>query len=429
MYQPEELSYMGLKGRPRVEEIETISGPVSYTKHTIRNLEGEIVKVFEIFGDRHFDIKGNCKDQGILCYTVEEHSKDPVEERCVDIQTYLGYAVLDAREKNVYTDIFLETSIDPSRRDLFRRRNQELGFIARSEDFLAKCLYQEDRECSDDPDNGKRPLARVHAGDPRFYEDLDLSSFYFKNMRDTYIEFLIYLYSKKGEFYRIFTLDIEGTSIRRKLTDLFKDFYRAKYQEMTGKPSSSVSPKEVGNFVKTYLPFIDNFSKSYGTVGKVSSPKRPGEIITRMGDIPVHRIQKQFVKIRADLEEGNMDPISSSLSRFYLDFFNTVPKDEFERDQGAIIDLYLIKEGIMQGEDVEAKIINIVINFFSKLYDMYTIGRALKYPETERIISFSGDAHAKIFRRFLDEFQKHSRNTINMTTKRSVASGRCVMIL
>ena len=125
--------------------LEMISGPVSYTKYSIYNND-ILLREIEIFGDAHNSEENNCTDQGELCIhaekegIVEDGKSD--ELNCVDIPTYLGYAILDAHKNKQYTDIYIESEQKEEGRHYGIDEDDpiwNIGYLIKTEVFLQDC--------------------------------------------------------------------------------------------------------------------------------------------------------------------------------------------------------------------------------------------------------------------------------------------------
>ena len=65
------------------------------------------------------------------------------------------------------------------------------------------------------------------------------------------------------------------------------------------------------------------------------------------------------------------------------------------------VDIYTSNDRMEKIKEVTDRIIT---HLFSHLFDIYSIGRVISYPESERIIYFAGDAHSDRLRTYITDY-------------------------
>ena len=443
-----------LQNIDKPHQITMISGPISYSKFKIFNNNVQL-KEIEIFGDEHQSEKNNCTDQGELCIYVTKHGIviDDEDVKCVDIPTYLGYAILDAHKNKQYTDIYIEIPQQESGRKYDIQTTDvawSVGYMIKTSSFLKPCGTSVNRHplCRDKDlassrdkikedstshstrvsPNIERNWARVHSNDVRgedMYKDLTfliVDSLRFSKYRPSemgrIIEVLNYLQKVKRKLLRAFLEEDLGSAIKQ----VFEPFY-----EMV-QPSKSRNIQE--QYVKKYYPSIHIIMREFGAYNDeqsdtLSITKRApkGTLLLERTNLEgktilQHRVGKTYAKVME---------IKHQYEKHELPYIMIIAYEKFVSDIEVEIETYIkrIIEGIENLADIKPANLDdhinelnmyvkiVIIILLSPLYDIYNIGRLissgrlllnevqLSYPESERILHFTGYAHAKKLRIYI----------------------------
>ena len=402
-----------------------ISGPISYTRFKIFHLN-TLIKEIEIFGDAHYSEKGNCTEQGESCIYVDRtglivDNNDNDEVNCLDIPTYLGYAILDAHVNHKYTDIHIESKQQERGRHSYTMDEDDpiwdAGFLIKTETFLRSCGTSIDRNslCRDSP-NGERNWARVHSNDIRnetmsgvfntkLAESLYISKFRLdRDVKKRAIKVLTYLRDHLHEFITAFTKENLGEEIR----NIFLPFYDDMYP--------NISEKEQKELIKKNYPFIHIIMNEFGGYGstferKTFSRAEKGTLILKKNDILTHRVGKTYskvMKMREQYESDDIQHIMISAYEKYVSHIQTLLTEEniIEYMDTLLYDYKKVNIRTSNEKiDEVKKITNFIITrLFSHLFDIYSIGRLISYPESERIIYFAGDSHSERLRTYITDY-------------------------
>lgn len=439
--------------------LEMISGPVSYDKYSIHN-NNQVLKEIQIFGDVHFSEHNNCTEQGEKCIYVTKdgiiHDGTKEEVNCVDIPTYLGYAILDAHTQHKYTDIYIEASQKEAHRLYDIGREDELwnaGYLIKTQLFLKPCGTSIDRHplCRDSP-NGERNYARVHSGDIRsdmqhqdFRMELIESFGYDKftnndsgmSTKNRSIQVLTYLLDNIDEFIFAFTEDDLGYAIRRiflpfyeivsekenKQSSIFYPLTEIKTTYITTAPSP-FQKYEKEQYIKNNYPFIHIMLREFGgyyktqvrsrreqqqpTFSKIE--ERGSSLLKRKinegKDIFIHRVGKTYSKV-LDLKNKYKEyELSHILVQAYENFVVDLKSDAKDIINFLINNINNTQIPITYDENIKLKQYTaiLLIRIFAPLYDIYTIGRMISYTESQRMIYYAGDWHCKILKNYIEKY-------------------------
>lgn len=423
--------FTALQNIEEPKELKMISGPVSYTKYSVHN-NNQLIKEIEIFGDSHRSESGNCTEQGEHCiYVTKEgiiQDKDENGEvNCVDISTYLGYAILDAHENQEYTDIYIESLQQESGRHYDISYDDPMwsaGYIVKSEIFLKPCGTSINRHplCKSSPNN-ERNYARVHSGDIRsetsYYDldsallvSLDSTNFIYKVIRKRAIKVLDYLLRVTGKLLKAFAEEDLGSAIRQ----VFLPFYDMIY------PGMNKDDQE--KYVKLYYPFIDILMNELGgyyndSDGKMKRYRRNvfnkretrGSLILKRETnegrkILTHRIGKTYSKLMNMKNNYEKHELSYIMISAYEKFISGIETqaDELIGDVLNRISKVTINSHNKFLLSIREDLKLIITKLFSPLYDIYTIGRLISYPESERIIYYAGYEHCDRFKEYITDY-------------------------
>lgn len=436
--------FTSLKDIPQPSKIEMISGPVSYSRFKIFNNNIQLIEI-EIFGDAHYSEKNNCTEQGESCiYVTHEgnihHNNQENTINCVDISTYLGYAILDAHVNKQYTDIYTESIQQESGRSYNIPINDPLlnsGYIIKTHMFLQPCGTSVNRHplCKDIIDshsskvspNNERNWARVHSGDIRSetigrkLSNTLVGALKLKEMskEETQLrtsEMLNYILENKSKLIRAFIEPDLGASI----SEVFLPFYDMMY------PNKSRHIQE--QYIKRYYPVIYIIMREFGDITNndeyknIFKRQESGTLllkrVTEQGKpILIHRVGKTYSKImnmKNKYKEYELPYIMIlAYEKFVLDIESDVSTSI--KKLITMIDSVSLNKPI--APNTHLSMVNVSKMLFSKLfsplYDIYTIGRMISYNENERIIYFAGEAHSKKLRTYITHYLQPQLEKIN----------------
>lgn len=411
--------FIQLQNIDKPETITMISGPISYTRFKIFDEEDVLLKEIEIFGDQHGTEKNTCVDQGELClYVTRDGIQGYSNNGCLDVSTYLGYAIFDAHKNKQYTDIYLESrQQEPGRISYTAKRKHQvwdLGYIIKTEAFLRSCGTSINRNplCRDDP-NGGRNWARVHSADIRddtMYSEFDtalrdsLNVMSFKQDADAKLRttrVLTFLSRESKNFIRAFLYEDVG----HKISELFQPFYEIY--------PGTKEEKEL--YVKYSYPFVDLMMAEFGGYEHnrptFTSRARKGSLLLIKEDeegksILTHRVGKMYAKVLNMKEQFETNTLPYLMIVAYEKFVSGLGTDiksaiklilkKYEDIDAQISDEYLLKINRMTDA--------VISKLFTDLYDIYAIGRLISYPESQRIIYYSGDNHSDNLRSYIVDY-------------------------
>lgn len=432
--------FIQLQNIDKPETITMISGPISYTRFKIFDENNVLLKEIEIFGDQHGTEKNTCVDQGELClYVTRDGIQGYSNNNCLDVSTYLGYAIFDAHKNKQYTDIYIESrQQEPGRISYTAKRKHkvwDLGYIIKTEAFLRSCgtsinrnslcrdvsrtsstlASSRDREGSTSHStrvspNNERNWARVHSADIRddtMYLKFDkalldsLNVMRFKQDADARLRttrVLTFLSRESQNFIRAFLYEDVG----RGMSELFQPFYEIY-------PGTKEEQKL---YVKDSYPFIDLMMAEFGgyehTRPTFTSRASKGSLLLIKEDEEgrstlTHRVGKMYAKVLNMKEHFEINT---------LPYLMIVAYEKFVLSLGTNVKSP-IKLILQKYDDIDAKTsdeylsqINrmtaaVISKLFVDLYDIYAIGRLISYPESQRIIYYAGDDHSDNLRIYM----------------------------
>lgn len=428
--------------------LEMISGPISYTKYSIFNND-ILLKEIEIFGDMHNSEENNCTDQGELCIhaekegIVEDGKSD--ELKCIDIPTYLGYAILNAHKNKQYTDIYIESEQKEEGRHYGIEEDDEIwdiGYLIKTELFLQDCGSSRTRNsfCKDRiragsnslstrvSPNGERNWSRVHSGNIRrdtneygyhhaLVESLMITESSTVKQQQRIVKTLRYFNVVIDKFLLAFTEDDLGTSTR----NIFTPFYNMVL------PEGNKDQQE--EYVKNKYPAIhiimNEFGGYYETGSKLEdlplSMKRGKKgtlMLKRTIDgrkILTHRLGKTYSKVinlKNKYEEYELLHIMITAYEKFVSDMRFKIRNMINKTLNEINSLtnFHSKDDFI---NLKYSIESVITIMFSPLYDIYTIGRMISYPESERIIFFAGDEHCNELKKYIIQYVKSEFKRIN----------------
>lgn len=416
-------------------EIKMISGPISYSKYSIR--DNDVLKEIEIFGDRHNSEANNCTEQGESCIYVSKSGivhDETNNVHCVDIPTYLGYAILDAHKNYKYTDIYIESLHQESGRMYNIRRESpiwDMGYIIKTEIFLQPCGTNVNKSslCRDSP-NGERNWSRVHSGDIRsdtlsremheaLEESLQIETIKKKGERQRILTMLTFLRNVTGKVLKAFLEPDFSSSIR----DIFLPFYNMIY------PIKHDDEKEDQNDeIETYYPFIYILMTEFGDYNKNYMKRKPiikrgikGSLIlertTNTGKkILLHRVGKTYSKILNIKSQYEKHELPYIMISAYEKFVSSIEYGANELLEEIINQIKEVNVDTTwpQLKSIKDKSSLMITKLFAPLYEIYSIGRMISYPESERMIYYSGDLHSKGLIKYLTQFLKPELQEANV---------------
>ena len=426
-----------LQNIDKPNNIRMISGPISYTKYKILNNNIQL-KEIEILGDEHHSEANNCIEQGEQCIYVtkegivvpQSHSEDV---NCVDVPTYLGYAILDAHKNKQYTDIYIEARQQEQGRtyNVIMPR-WSVGSLIKTELFLQPCGTSINRHplCRDNFDltrvspNNERNWARVHSGDIRNESDkrnlqnalvgaIQLDKFDDVQIRTRFIQVMNYLLVNSNKFLQAFIEEDLGSSIR----EVFQPFYDSVL------PNVSKDIKR--EYVRKYYPFIHTLMEELG--GYYNDDEENGNGVEKI--YTSTRASKGSLLLKRTTEEGRKI-LTHRVGKTYLKVLNVknahqdyeLPHIMIRAYQKYVASIKLKTEGLIKLliarinrvyssspeikdiKGVASNIVSVIVAMFAPLYDIYTIGRLISYPESERIIYFAGNLHCENLRIYINEY-------------------------
>lgn len=401
--------------------VEMISGPMSYTRFKILH-KNKLFKEIEIFGDAHWSERGNCTDQDESCIYVDRtglivDGDDEDEVNCLDIPTYLGYAILDAHIHHTYTDIHIESKQQELGRESYTMdENASLwnaGYLIKTEAFLRSCGTSINRSelCRDSP-NGERNWARVHSNDIReetmdsdlgykLAESLHVEEFRLdRDVKNRSTKVLTYFRDYIYDFILAFTKENLGEEIRY----IFLPFYDNMYPNK--------NENEQKELMKENYPFIHIIMDEFGGYGsplpekKTFSRAEKGTLILKKNDILTHRVGKTYSKIMKTRKQYKSNDIQHIIISAYRKYVSHSGEGMIKNIDVILrayksIDYYTNSERINKIKLATQSIITLA---FSHLFDIYSIGRLISYPESERIIYFAGDGHSDRLRTYITDY-------------------------
>ena len=440
--------------------LEMISGPVSYDKYSIYN-NNQVLKEIQIFGDMHFSESNNCTEQGEKCIYVTKdgiiHDGTKEEVNCVDIPTYLGYAILDAHTQRKYTDIYIEASqAEVDRLYNIEREDPtwDIGYLIKAQLFLQPCGTSINRHplCRDGP-NGERNWARVHSGDIRagqeqrnfiseLTENLKYDHFRDSIVRDKAIDVLSYLLENVDEFLVAFTEEDLGAAIRRIFLPFYDIIYPQQYKTTRSSlwdPISEIyehksnlweqqlASKEL--YVKNNYPFIHILLRDlggyYGTKSRLGIEstifkhrEHGSSLLKRTSEgknVLIHRVGKTYSKVIT---------LKNKYKEYEIPHIMIIAYEKFVTDM-KLQTKFLIKTLITHIININPFVSNeelmkmkndarlTLLLIFTPTYDIYTIGRMISYPESQRMIYFAGYAHCDMLRKYIEQYLNNEILRIN----------------
>lgn len=431
-----------LQNIDKPNNIRMISGPISYTKYKILNNNIQL-KEIEILGDEHHSEANNCIEQGERCIYVTKdgvvvppylHSEDI---NCVDVPTYIGYAILDAHKNKQYTDIYIEArQQEQGRAYTAIMPRWSVGSLIKAELFLQPCETSINRHplCRSSPNN-ERNWARVHSGDIRNESDkrnlhnalvggIQLDKFDDVQIRTRFIQVMTYLLVNSNKFLQAFIEEDLGSSIR----EVFQPFY----DDVLPNVSKDIQRE----YIKRYYPFIHTLMEELG--GYYNDEEENGNGVEKI--YTTTRASKGSLLLKRTTEEGRKI-LTHRVGKTYLKVLNIknshqeyeLPHIMIKAYQKYVANIKLKTEGLIKLliarinriyssssiaeikdlKGVASNIVSVIVALFAPLYDIYTIGRMISYPESERIIYFAGNLHCENLRTYINEYLSEELSSSN----------------
>lgn len=420
-------------------QITMISGPVSYTRFKIFNNDIQL-KEIEIFGDEHESESNNCTEQGESCIYVSR-TDVVVDKRneinCVDIPTYLGYAIIDAHKNKQYTDIYIESLQQELGRESYNPETIDLvwkyGYLIRAEAFLKPCgsainrnelcrdKIKEDSTSTRVPPNIERNWARVHSVDIR----TDTSDY---RLHDALVE------AMRIEDYRHIVWKKKGIAMFKYLSSVMDRFVKAFIEEDLGQAMKDIflpfyktvypgEHKDAIKHVKTHYPIIHILMREFGGYDDYQHKEevilvprsQKGTLVLETqfeGKTRItHRIGKTYSKIINMKKNYVVTDLQYIMIEAYEKFVDGIQSKDQSNIDSIIGELNTINSQTSYTRifDITMLLLDMLTDIFVDLYDVYAIGRMVtpggsllnKVPESERLIYFAGNYHCNNLRKYI----------------------------